>query len=200
MRFARTLIIALLTCALLVPAAALASGDDVIQDCADDGVIDGNYSDRELREAERDLPSDIDEYTDCREAIRGELGSDRGSGSGPGDRPGRGRAATDPNLVTDSGAVAGSREDRDALDDLTGSRGGDGPSIVVGGRQVTPGEAGKLLGAAQASNDLPGSLISALVLLVLCAVAGTALLIRRRGLPALPAFVSRVDPRRIFRR
>lgn len=196
MRIVRTLIVALALAALALPATALASGDDVIRDCADDGVIDGDYSDRELRQAEGDLPSDIDEYTDCREAIRGELGSDRDSG-GSGGTPGGGRTSTDPNLVTDEGAVAGSREDREALDDLTG---GDGSPIDVGGSQVTPGEGGKLLGAAQASNDLPGSLLSALILLVLTAAAGTALLIRRRGLGALPAFITRVKPRRIFRR
>ena len=196
MRIIRTLILALALLALAVPAAALASGDEVIRDCADDGVIDGDYSDRELREAERELPSDIDEYTDCREAIRAELGSDRGSGG----TPGGGRNSADPGLVTDEGAVAGTREDRDALDDLTGSRGDDRPSIDVGGTQVTPGQGGKLLGAAQAGGDLPGSLLSALILLVLCAAAGTALMIRRRGLPALPGFVTRVDPRRIFRR
>ena len=200
MRILRTLIVALAFAALAVPTTALASGDDVIRDCADDGVIDGDYSDRELREAERDMPSDIDEYTDCREAIRGELGSDRsagGSGGSGGGTPGGGRTSTDPNLTTDEGAVAGSREDREALDDLTG---GDGSPIGVGDTQVTPGEGGKLLGAAQASNDLPGSLLSALILLVLTAAAGTALLIRRRGLGALPAFITRVKPRRIFRR
>lgn len=195
MRILRTLILALALCALALPATAGASGDEVIRDCADDGVIDGDYSDRELREAERDLPSDIDEYTDCREAIRAELGSD-----GSGGAPGGGRNSTDPALVTESGAVAGSREDREALDELTGSRGGDRPSVDVGGTQVTPGESGKLLGAAQASNDLPGSLLSALILLVLCAAAGTALMIRRRGMPELPALVNRVSPRRIFRR
>ena len=197
MRLLRTLIAALCLAALALPATALASGDDVIRDCADDGVIDGDYSDRELREAERDLPSDIDEYTDCREAIRGELGSD-----GSGGTPGGGRNSTDPDLVTESGAVAGSREDREALDDLTRGDRGDRPSIDVGGTQVSPGETagGKLLGAAQASNELPGSLLSALVLLVLATAAGTFLLIRRRGLPALPAALTRVDPRRLFRR
>lgn len=195
MRTLRTLILALALCALVLPATAGASGDEVIRDCADDGVIDGDYSDRELREAERDLPSDIDEYTDCREAIRAELGSD-----GSGGAPGGGRNSTDPALVTESGAVAGSREDREALDELTGPRGGDRPSVDVGGTPVTPGESGKLLGAAQASNDLPGSLLSALILLVLCAAAGTALMIRRRGMPALPAVVNRVSPRRLFRR
>lgn len=198
MRSIRTLLIALaLLAPALVPTGAMASGAEVIDDCADDGVIDGRYSDDELREAERVLPSDVDEYTDCREAIRGELGSDGGG------RSGRGSGGTgDPSLTTDSGAVAGSREDIDALNELTdGGRGtrdrGDAPSIDIGGRSVTPGAGGKVLGLANSSNELPLSMLSALVLLALMAIAGTVLLVRRRGLPEpvaarVPAFLRRV--------
>lgn len=209
--------LALALIALAAPSVALASGDDVIRDCADDGVIDGDYSERELREAERDLPSDIDEYTDCREAIRAERGGGAGSSGSSG---GGGRPATDPNLVTPDGAVASTRDDIDALNELSEqgrSEGGDEPAIDVGGTQVTPGDSagGQLLGAANAANELPMSMLSALILLVLSAVAGTALLIRRRGLPAplaaglgkvrakapgAPAFLSRVKRPRIFRR
>lgn len=217
MRTLRTLLIAL---TLLVPVAfpvsgAYASGDDVIEDCADDGVIDGRYSDRELREAERDLPSDIDEYTDCREAIRAEQGGGGGGGSAGG-----GPTASDPSLVTASGAVAGSRDDIAALDELTDGRSGteerdrgEAPSIDIGGREVTPGAGGKVLGAAPASNDVPMSLLSALILLALAAVTGTVLLVRRHGLPEpvaarlgrlpkvnAPAFLRRVKLPGLFRR
>ena len=184
MRFTRTLLIALaLLAPALVPTGAMASGADVVDDCADDGVIDGRYSDEELREGANEVPSDIDEYTDCREVIRAELGS------GGGDRSGRGSGGGDPALTTDSGAVAGSREDIDALDELTGNgrdgRGrGDAPSIDIGGRDVSPEAGGKVLGLANSSNELPLSMLSALVLLALMAIAGTGLLVRRHGLPA----------------
>ncbi|MEX2195818.1 MAG: hypothetical protein WD844_11080 [Thermoleophilaceae bacterium] len=216
MRILRTLLIALaLLAPALVPTGAMASGADVIDDCADDGVIDGRYTDDELREAERELPSDVDEYTDCREAIRGELGGGReGRSGGSG-----GGGASDPSLVTDSGAVAGSRDDIEALDDLTGGGGGSGgdrgeaPSIDIGGREVSPGAGGKLLGLANSSNELPLSMLSALVLLALMAIGGTVLLVRRRGLPApvaarlerlpsisAPAFLRRVRLPARFRR
>lgn len=207
MRTLRTLL-TVLALALAVPAliagGAAASGDDVIDDCADDGVIDGRYSDEELREAERDLPSDVDEYTDCREAIRGELGNDGGGSGGPGGSGGG--QASDPSLVTQSGAVAGSRDDVDALNELTdGGRGADrddAPSIDIGGREISPGAGGKVLGLSNGSNTLPTSMLSALLLLALAGVAGTVLLVRRHGLPApvaarvgrlsTPAFLKRV--------
>ena len=197
MRFTRTLLIALaLLAPALVPTGAMASGADVVDDCAEDGVINGRYSDEELRDGANEVPSDIDEYTDCREVIRAELGSG-------GDRSGRGSGGTgDPALTTDSGAVAGSREDIDALNQLTGGgrdgKGrGDAPSIDIGGRDVSPGAGGKVLGLANTSNELPLSMLSALVLLALMATAGTVLLVRRRGLPEpvaarVPEFLRRV--------
>lgn len=217
MRTVRTLLLIALALALpaLMPTGATASSADVIDDCADDGVIDGRYSDEELRQAERDLPSDVDEYTDCREAIRGELGrdGDRGSGgSGGGGSAGGG----DPSLITDSGAVASSRDDIEALDDLTGSGDrdrGEAPSIDIGGRNVSPEAGGKVLGLANSSNELPLSMLSALVLLALAGVAGTVMLVRRHGLPepvaarlgrlsgiSAPAFLRRVRLPGFFRR
>ena len=194
MRSVRSLLILVGLLALAVPAAAFASSKDVIRDCADDGVIDGDYSDRELRQAEDDLPSDLDEYTDCREAIRAELGS----GSGGGRK--KGAAPTDGSLVTKDGAVASSRDDIDALGELERSRENDAPSIKVGGRKVTVGDAagGKLLGVANTSNDLPASLLTALILLGLMVAGGGVLLARRRGLTL--ADIRRVPLPRIFRR
>lgn len=219
MRTLRTLLpIALaLSSLLLLPASAGASPEDVIRDCAEDGVIDGKYSESDLRRAERGLPSDIDEYTDCREAIRNKLGGagrdrrpDGSGGSGGSGGPG-GSGGGDPSLVTPSGAVAGSRDDIEALEELTrdGRRGG-APSVEVGGKPLTPGASSEALGLAGASNDLPLSLLSALVLLGLLAVSGTGLLIRRRGLPEpltarlggmrAPAFLRRGKRRGLFRR
>jgi hypothetical protein len=64
--------IALIVAVLLlaVPATAIASGDDVIEDCADDGELSRTYSQAEYKKALQDLPADLDEYTDCRATIR----------------------------------------------------------------------------------------------------------------------------------
>src|SRR2546423_3512911 len=69
--FMRRLLVTLtFTFALLAPASAHAGGAAVIRDCADDGRLQGHYNQRELRDALNSIPSDVDEYTDCRDVIR----------------------------------------------------------------------------------------------------------------------------------
>ena len=60
----RTSLVVIAVLLLGLPAAAHASGADVIRDCADDGRLNKQYSQKELQGADRNLPSDIDEYTD----------------------------------------------------------------------------------------------------------------------------------------
>src|SRR2546428_2092205 len=89
--------------ALALPALASASSRALLRDCAQDGKLDHHYSQRELRQAQQDLPSDINEYTDCADAIRNaQIG-----GSGGGRHGGGGNGS----LRTPSGAVAGSPQD-----------------------------------------------------------------------------------------
>src|SRR3954447_23632902 len=67
----------------LVPAAtALASGGAVVRDCTDDGVLQGHYSQHDLRDALASIPSDVDEYTNCRDVIRRAAFGGAGGGSG----------------------------------------------------------------------------------------------------------------------
>ena len=55
--------------ALRFELAAIAMSDDVVRDCYEDGKLNGRYTREELREAEEDMPSDVDEYSDCRSVI-----------------------------------------------------------------------------------------------------------------------------------
>ena len=55
--------------AVAVPT-AFASPVSVIRDCSEDGMLNGTYSPKELDGALDQLPSDLDEYTDCRAVIR----------------------------------------------------------------------------------------------------------------------------------
>lgn len=64
-------------------AGALADGQDVIRDCTDDGRLQGSYSQAELRSALANLPSDVEEYTDCGPVIRA---AQRNAASTPGGR------------------------------------------------------------------------------------------------------------------
>jgi hypothetical protein len=55
---------------LLLPSAALASGTQVIKDCADDGVMSKKYSQADYSAALKQMPADLREYSDCADVIR----------------------------------------------------------------------------------------------------------------------------------
>src|SRR5919201_2764191 len=102
-----------LCCLLLVPAAAHASGRAVIRDCTDDGQLSKTYSQKDYRDALANLPTDVDEYTDCRDVIRkAQLGGAAGGGGGGNGGPGApgggsgGGGATTPNGPPQSAALA----------------------------------------------------------------------------------------------
>jgi hypothetical protein len=173
--------------ALALPAAASASSDDVIRDCSDNGKFDRQHSPQDLKHARDNLPSDINEYTDCKGLIEKKLqGSGPGSSDGPGGGTGTGGGAApsgDPGATTKSGATGGSAADVAALKTDTEQAKRSRPSIVAGGRTVTPASSG-LNDVAGAANELPASLIVAIGLLAgLCAVGGVVA--ARRRWPAL---------------
>jgi len=162
--------------ALVLPAAASASSRELLRDCAEDGKLDHKYSQRELREAERDVPSDIDEYTDCRDAIRSAQvgGGGRGGGGGNG------------SLRTSSGAVAGSPEDINELKRITDQEGA--PTVDVGDRRVEAGGDG-LFAAAGAANKIPTPVAMALIALAALGAGAGVLMLRRRRPEALAGIV-----------
>jgi hypothetical protein len=76
-----------------------------IRDCADDGKLDGTYSQHALQKAIGQLPAFEDEYYGCTETLRHAL--EGGSGK---------QGPSAPNgIVTESGAVAAAPEDVAAL-------------------------------------------------------------------------------------
>jgi hypothetical protein len=159
--------------ALTVPAAAQASGFDVIRDCARDGRLDGNYSNGELKDARDNLPSDLDEYSDCREVINGAItsGSDRGGGRDDGGSASGGSGGSGPR-----GKAVRAR-DAAALDAIT--RNPKEPALNVAGTRVRPGENG-LFDLASAANAIPVPLLLALIaVLLIAASAGIVVLSRR---------------------
>jgi hypothetical protein len=180
----RTTAVVIAVLVLGLPAAAQASWKDVIRDCAQDGKLDKHYSLTELRDADHNLPSDINEYTDCRSVIRAAMGGGNGStGSAP------------PNgIVTPSGAIAGSAQDVQALQGLA-AKGKPSP-VAIGHAELLPGNAGLrgVLGGLAGANGMPTSLVLAIAALVLFA-ASTAYLAAREKVPLL-----RRVALRIFRR
>lgn len=187
MAFRRSvLLLAAIVCALAVPAPALADrSDEIIRDCYQDGKLDGKYSKGDLKEAEDDLPSDVDEYSDCRAVIgaardRPNNGGGGGTGGVPGGGfRGGGTAGGDPSLSTDSGAIAGSREDLDALNSITGNRDGDEPKVAVGsGQPITPAAGAASVG--ESANDMPTPLLAALIALGALGALGAVVAAWRR--------------------
>jgi len=167
-----------LACLLLglvaVPAANAASTTQILRDCADDGVLQGDYSPSELRKARQDIPTDADQYTDCRDVLaraasRGVASGGPGGAGGGGGGPGGGGALLTP----------ATEEDRRALSDALG-RGGE--AVDVGGRAVVPGSVGFAVGAVR--NDLPVTLIVLLGLLGIAALASIVPQARSAGLAA----------------
>jgi hypothetical protein len=180
----RTTLVVIAVLLLGLPAAAHASGADVIRDCADDGKLDKQYSQKELRDADRNLPSDIDEYTDCRSAIRSAMHGGSGSTGSP--PPG--------SIVTPSGAIAASPDDIKALAAIQEqSAKGKTKPVTIGEEEVTPGNAGlggPLAGLA-GSNGMPASLVAAIAALLVLAVV-TAYLAAREKFPVVQRVALRI--------
>lgn len=189
-----TILAALLVALLSLPAFAQASGEDVIRDCNEDGTLDGNYSQEELRDAEENLPSDIDQYGDCRDVInqaqadasRRRAGGGASGSAGGGDQSRRGGSLKpgqgNPAFETKSGAYANNQEDKDAYDKAVAdaARGG----ALPGGLAIPA--AGDFKPAN--SGGLPLPVLLALVAIGLL-VAATTVLVARKRLP-LPTRVT----------
>jgi hypothetical protein len=149
-------LVSLLAAATAAP--ALGSPTGVIRDCSEDGILNGKYSQSELDRALEQLPSDLDEYTDCRAVIRrAQLGSAAGK---------RG-AARKPSVAEriDAGAPPTGAE-QEAIAKAAGSR----DAVRIGGTGVRPGESATALNSSGFGGDLPP-----LVLVVLLALAGLCL-------------------------
>jgi hypothetical protein len=176
----RVAYILVLLVALAVPALAYASPEAVIRDCADNGRLDHHYSNSDLQKAEKNLPSDLDEYSDCRSVIAGAItgGSDKGGGRSGGRSGGSSPSAK----AADNAARARDRAAHDAL-----TKSGRKPRLKIGGKTIEPGDNG-LFNLASASNGLPLPLLLALIAVALLTAGGGLYVLRRRvpGLARVP--------------
>ncbi len=132
-------------CLLLPAAPALASGDAVIRDCVKHGRLTKRYSQKEYRDALRNIPTDVDEYTDCRATIRrAQLGiggptNGGGSGGGTGAAP-QAPEGTPSAPRADPLAGTSPQEKAAAKRDIAKARSGEGAAPQrVGPDVVTPG-------------------------------------------------------------
>ena len=180
MSLSRNTFVLLLLAALaaLAPAAtATASPRQVIRDCAEDGTLDRKYSNADLKKARKNLPSDLDEYSDCREVIGAAIDHSADRGGGAGGRNGGGGTPSTPTP-----------EDEAALADAAGGK--KPPAVKIGGEEIEPGKSG-LFDLASARQDIPLPLLLALIALGPLALAGGAYALRHR-IPALAGLSSRL--------
>lgn len=176
----RLLVLAVLA-VLALPGSAMAGP---AADCSADNDLDKQYSNAELRRALDNLPTDVDEYTNCREILSSAItgGSDKGGnrptgGIGPGPGAGADGSALPPE------EAAARTKDMEDLAAITADPEKNPPSVEVGGEKVEPGSNG-LFDLASASNDLPMPLLVSLIALLVVALIGGLVALRER-IPAL---------------
>src|SRR3954453_15116673 len=110
--------LALASCvvAVLLTAAAPAlagTREKILQECQD-GRLSGDYTAKEIRDARNHIPTDIDQYSDCRDVLPRALASRAGGGGGGGTGGGLGGtggggddgALLTPSSDADNSAIA----------------------------------------------------------------------------------------------
>jgi hypothetical protein len=162
---------------LLITASPALAGtrEKILQECQD-GRLTGDYTAREIRDARTNIPTDIDQYSDCRDVLARALAAKAGGsgggggGGGAGGGGGGGGEGSAPLLTPSSPA------DNKAITDAQ-SKGGQ--PIKIGGSAIAPGVAGLASGAPR--TGLPAGVVAVLVLLAVAAIAAGAPLARRWG-------------------
>lgn len=145
---------------------AFASAGDVIRDCSEDGVLNRHYSQSELNGALDKLPSDLDEYTDCRSVIRrAQLAGARGKGK---PHPGiLGRVDRKKPL---------SANEQQSIDRAARSRG----PVRVGGKPIEPGGKRAQFAASGLGTEIPTFVLLTLIAMGTATLWGGAFAARRR--------------------
>jgi hypothetical protein len=196
----RTVLLALVATLLFVPTALAAGPTEILRDCQDDDVLQGNYTLAELRKARSALPTDVDEYSACRDVLDRAIakktasptptpGTSGGGGDPTGGAGGGGGGGTDPGAGTGGGGggepspVVGADSGRETPatpqenEALTEAWAESDREEQIEGRPVSPGAS--LLAADVGRNGLPGTMIAVLALLAAAAVALAAPTVRR---------------------
>jgi hypothetical protein len=172
----------------LAPAIVHASAQSVIRDCTDNGRIDSSHTQSDYKGALSGLPSDVDEYTDCRSIIRSAQQRDASrGGSTTGGTGSTGSFGTSgsigggfgfpPSGTAPGGTPLPAATPAETAAQAAATAAGAGP-VPIAGAPITPGASG--LGKGVGNHTLPGSLLVVLLAAGLAALAG-GIGSRRRG-------------------
>jgi hypothetical protein len=173
---------ALAVLAASAPSAMATNYHDAIRDCNDDGVLQGRYTARTLRQARNHLPASLREYSDCADVLARAIAAASRPGSGGTAGGYTAPPVGNPALTTGSGAIAPNAGQKNALEQQAKHSTSDHPpGVTVAGQSITPGTAGLANAAARTSpNDLPSPLLAALIALAAAAALASALVMRHR--------------------
>jgi hypothetical protein len=178
----RLLTLSALFLLLAAPVASAGTREKILRECQE-GRITGHYTPAQLRDARKNIPTDIDEYSDCRDvlgraSLSGRSGGSGGSGGGGGGGAGESDSAVAPGGVASGGGGADitAPADKHEVTALANAR--KKAPVAVDGERLVPGASGFAADAAR--HELPTTLLTALVLLGLCALAAAVPAVRRR--------------------
>lgn len=177
---------------LAVPAGAFASPQQIYDDCQDNGRLDKKYADSDYRKALKDMPEDLDEYTNCRDLVRAGLsgvdttGGGDGSGGGGG-TGGSGGGSLPEGMPQTNGAGSVPLDPKGKpLNPLIDAQQHERDEITAAqkGEEIRPTSAGVRPG--EPDGDLPLPLIAVLLLAGIAGLAAGALGIKQlvTGRPA----------------
>lgn len=179
--FQRALLTVVATTLLLAaPQAYASSTDDIISECVKTGKVKGKYTPKQLRNALNNLPSDVDQYSDCRDRIKdAQLNKIRGKDGSESfaDQSDNSDLVVNPLDTTKPVVVAASPEEFDAILEAQGeSR--DLKPIEVDGEEIDVNKTG--LSASSGSASLPKPVVGSVLLLGLGATGLLLPMVRSR--------------------
>gem|GEM_PF-2057903 len=186
-RVPRLLIVALMAALALLggPATgAFASGRDVLNDCTDDEVMQKTYTAKEYRDALNQLQGDTDEYGNCRDVIKraalkaAAAGSTKTKDSGSTPAAGTGGSSGGAGAIGSAPAKtqldAATPEERQAVDAARNATDG---GLPADNTTIDTDKVGTDPGVSRVS-DLPVPVVAVLALLLIAALALTAVRVR----------------------
>ena len=138
-----------------------ASSSEIVRDCID-GVLDGNYSNKDLNRARGQVPDDVAQYTSCLDAISDALSGSKNSGN----------KVADLGVFEEQPIAASERVTKKLV--KANSKGN--KPIEVGDTEVVPGSASLLEGSGLiADMPTPVALLIGLIGLSMIAAIGLSI-------------------------
>jgi hypothetical protein len=160
---------------LSAPTASAGVREKILRECQE-GRITGHYTPKQLRDARNHIPTDVDEYSDCRDVLaqaaltgRGGGGSNSQASNAPGGLMPTTTAGRSPLTAADP-------VESQTLNDARLKS----EAQSVGDQSLLPSATG--FSAAAVRHGLPPAVLAVLILLGLCASAATFASVRRRVL------------------